>query len=124
MPVQIAAAALVSENRQKAHPAVVDNVPTVANLEEFVSMATHGARRLLDMVDTLNDILAFELLAAIEGCDHRGYRLGSALEAVRNVVRNEIARMNVDRYIAPDLQKARQLVKDGKIVEAAGNPVW
>ena len=76
MPAQIAAAALVAENRQKAHPAVVDNVPTVANLEEFVSMATHGARRLLEMVDTLDDILAFELLAAVEGCDHRGYKLG------------------------------------------------
>ena len=66
MPAQISAAPLVAENRQKAHPAVVDNVPTVANLEEFVSMATYGAWRLLDMVDTLNDILAFELLAAVE----------------------------------------------------------
>ena len=117
MSVQIAAAALVSENRQKAHPAVVDNVPTVANLEEFVSMATHGARRLLEMVDTLNDILAFELLAAVEGCDHRGFQLGSELEAVRKVVRSQISRMNIDRYIAPDLQKARRLVKDGRIIE-------
>ena len=103
MPVQIAAAALVSENRQKGHPAVVDNVPTVANLEEFVSMATHGARRLLEMVDTLNDILAFELLAAVKGCDHRGLQLGPELEAVRNMVRSQISRMNIDRYISPDL---------------------
>jgi histidine ammonia-lyase len=120
MPVQISAASLVSENRQKAHPAVVDNVPTVANLEEFVSMATHGARRLLEMVDTLNDILAFELLAAVEGCDHRGYQLSSELEAVRKVVRDEIPRMNMDRYLAPDLQKARRLVKGDRVVEAAG----
>ena len=83
-------------------------------------MATHGARRLLEMVDTLNDILAFELLAAVEGCDHRGYHLGSELEAVRKVVRDEVPRMNMDRYLAPDLQKARRLVKDGKVVEVAG----
>ena len=120
MPIQISAAALVSENRQKAHPAVVDNVPTVANLEEFVSMATHGARRLLDMLDTLNDILTFELLAAVEGCDHRGYQLGPELEAVRKAVREDVPRMNMDRYIAPDLNKARCFVKEGRVVEAAG----
>lgn len=120
MPVQIAAAALVAENRQKAHPSVTDNVPTVANLEDFVSMATHGARRLLDMVDTLNEILTFELLAALEGCDHRGYQLGPELEAVRKRVRDEIPRMSMDRHIAPDLQRARKLVKDRVVVDAAG----
>ena len=94
MPAQISAAALVAENRQKAHPAVVDNVPTVANLEEFVSMATHGARRLLGMIATLDEILAFELLAAVEGCDHRGFTLGPALEQVHATVRARVPRMN------------------------------
>ena len=120
MPVQIAAAALVSENRQKSHPAVVDNVPTVANLEEFVSMATHGARRLLEMIDTLDDILAFELLAAVEGCDHRGLSLGSDLETVRSKVRAVVPRMNYDRHVAPDHEKARRLVKDGTVAGAVG----
>lgn len=118
MPAQIAAAALVAENRQKAHPAVVDNVPTVANLEEFVSMATHGARRLLEMVDSLNDILAFELLAAVEGCDRRGYALSPALEPVRAAVRECIPRMNFDRFAAPEYQKGRRLVKQGTITKS------
>lgn len=124
MPVQISAASLVAENRQKAHPAVVDNVPTVANMEEFVSMATHGARRLLDMVDTLNAIVAFELLAAVEGCDHRGYALGTALQRVHDEVRSRVPRLNYDRYTAPDHVQARRLVRQGAITEAAGFTDW
>ena len=58
MSGQIAAAAMVAENRQRAHPASVDSVPTVANQEDHVSMATHGARRLTGMAETLNNILA------------------------------------------------------------------
>ena len=87
MSAQIAAAAMVAENRQKAHPASVDNVPTVANQEDHVSMATHGARRLVGMADTLCNILAIELLAAVEACDHRGLALGPLLAPTHALVR-------------------------------------
>ena len=82
-------------------------------------MATHGARRLVDMVNTLNDILAFELLAAVEGCDHRGFTLSPALEPVRAAVRDSIPRMNFDRYFAPDHATSRRLVKEGLIAQSA-----
>ncbi|WP_077967563.1 histidine ammonia-lyase [Ensifer adhaerens] len=120
MCAQIAAAAMVAENRQKSHPASVDNVPTVANQEDHVSMATHGARRLLAMVDTLNYILATELLAAVEGCDHHGFQLGSRLEPVRQAVRERVARMDRDRYFAPDHAFARDLVTSGALLAACG----
>src|SRR5207302_8558212 len=69
MVAQVTAAALVSENKQRAYPASVDSIPTSANQEDHVSMAAHGARRLLDMVDNAFGIIAVELLAAAQGCD-------------------------------------------------------
>lgn len=117
MSGQIAAAAMVAENRQKAHPASVDSVPTVVNYEDHVSMATHGARRLMGMVDTLNNILATELLAAVEGCDHRGFELSSRLNEVKSLVRSKVKRMNTDRAFGPSYEAAREIVKAGKVAE-------
>ncbi len=119
MSGQIGAAAMVAENRQKAFPASVDSIPTAANQEDHVSMATHGARRLGAMIDTLDNILATELLAAVEGCDHRGLRLGAALGEVAALVRREVQRMNRDRAFGPDYEAARDMVKSGRILAAA-----
>ena len=118
MSGQIAAAAMVAENRQKAHPASVDSIPTVANQEDHVSMATHGARRLAGMVETLNNILAIELLAAIEGTDHVGLALAPRLTTVKNLVRSRVTHMNRDRWFAPDYDAAREMVKSGAFAEA------
>ena len=118
MSGQIAAAAMVAENRQKAHPASVDSIPTVANQEDHVSMATYGARRLTGMVETLNNILAIELLASVEGTDHVGLALSPRLAAVKDRVRARVPRMNKDRWFAPDYDAARHMVKSGEIAEA------
>ncbi len=81
---QVTAAALVSENKQKAYPASVDSIPTSANQEDHVSMAAHGARRLLAMVESATAILGIELLAAAQGCDfHAPLKSSPALEAVQ-----------------------------------------
>jgi histidine ammonia-lyase len=66
---QVTAAALVAENKQMAHPASVDTIPTSANQEDHVSMATHAARRLLPMAANLRGVLGVEYLAAAQGCD-------------------------------------------------------
>lgn len=117
MSGQITAAAMVAENRQKAHPASVDSVPTVANYEDHVSMATHGARRLKAMIDTLNNILAVELLAAVEGVDHRGLALAAPLNGVAALVRSRVERMNRDRYFGPDYSAARGMIKSGEVAD-------
>ncbi|HEV7434133.1 MAG TPA: histidine ammonia-lyase [Pseudorhizobium sp.] len=119
MSGQIGAAAMVAENRQKAFPASVDSVPTVANYEDHVSMATHGARRLAAMIDTLNNILAAELLAAIEGCDHRGLQLSARLSEVAGLVRSQVDRVNYDRAFGPAYEAARRMVKSGQILAAS-----
>src|SRR5471032_990515 len=84
MIAQVTAAALVSENKGRAYPASVDSIPTSANQEDHVSMAEHGARRLLPMAENASAIIGIELLAAAQGCDFHGeLRSSTALESVR-----------------------------------------
>ncbi|WP_062206585.1 histidine ammonia-lyase [Aureimonas sp. AU12] len=117
---QVTAAALVSENKQRAMPASVDSIPTSANQEDHVSMAAHGARRLLAMVDNAYGVIAIELLAGAQGCD-LGPALASspALEAVRRLLRSRVPTLTDDRHFHPDIEAALELVRSGAVVEAA-----
>ena len=109
---QVTAAALVAENKQKAHPASVDSIPTSANQEDHVSMAAHGARRLLEMAANLRGVLAIELLAAVQGCDfHRPLASSPALEQVRALLRDRVPHMEDDRHFQPDIETAIRLVE-------------
>ena len=118
---QVAAAALVSENKQRAYPASVDSIPTSANQEDHVSMATHGARRLLPMAENVVNIVAIELLAAAQGCDfHAPLRSSPILEEVRSRVRARVPHLEDDRFLAPDIAAAAALVRAGALAEAAG----
>lgn len=121
---QVTAAALVSENKQRAYPASVDSIPTSANQEDHVSMAAHGARRLLEMAENACGVIGIELLAAAQGCDfHRPLATSKPLEAVRDLVRRSVPHLDEDRYFHPDLEKAIALVTSGAIVEAVGRDV-
>lgn len=118
---QVTAAALVSENKQKAYPASVDSIPTSANQEDHVSMAAHGARRLLAMVDTAMAVIGVELLAAVQGCDfHAPLTSSPALERTRALLRASVPRLNDDRHFHPDMEIANALVRSGALIEAAG----
>ena len=118
---QVTAAALVSENKQRAYPASVDSIPTSANQEDHVSMAAHGARRLLGMVENADAVIAIELLAAAQGCDfHAPLSSSDALEAVRKMVREHVPMLQEDRYFHPDLQAAIGLVRSGALIAASG----
>ncbi len=112
---QVTAAALVSENKTIAAPCSVDSIPTSANQEDHVSMATHGARRLLPMVDNAAAVIGIELLAAAQGIDfHRPAQSSASLEQVHAVIRGGVPFYAIDRYFAPDIQTARQWVKSGR----------
>jgi histidine ammonia-lyase len=121
---QVTAAALVSENKQRAYPASVDSIPTSANQEDHVSMAAHGARRLLEMVENGCGIVGIEFLAGAQGCDfHRPLVSSTALEAVRDLLRREVPHLDDDRYFHPDLQKAIALVSSGALIDTVGHDV-
>lgn len=119
---QVTAAALVSENKQKAYPASVDSIPTSANQEDHVSMAAHGARRLMGMVENATAVVGIELLAAAQGCDfHAPLRSSAVLEAVRTLTRSKVPYLSDDRHFHPDLEAANALVRSGAVTAAAGD---
>lgn len=115
MIAQVTAAALVAENRMVAHPCSVDTVPTSANQEDHVSMATHGARRLLDMAENTAAVVGIELLAAAQGIEfHRPLTSSPDLEAVFAIVREAAAPYASDHYFAPDIARATDGVRAGR----------
>ena len=115
MIAQVTAAALASENKSLAHPASVDSLPTSANQEDHVSMATFAARRLSDMTNNTATVLAIELLAACQGVDFRApLTTSSLLETAKDIVRDEVPFYDQDRYFAPDIDKIYALIKAGR----------
>ena len=116
MIAQVTAAALASENKTYAHPASIDSLPTSANQEDHVSMATFAARRLQDIYENVAGILAVELLSAAQGMDFRRPLLSSnALEAAKQVLRDEVPFYDKDRYFAPDIEAANKLIIDRRL---------
>ncbi len=113
---QVTAAALASENKSLAHPASVDSIPTSANQEDHVSMATFAARRLLPMTENTAGIVAIELLAACQGIDfRRPLKTSARLEAVHGLIRKHVSFYDSDRYFAPDIAVVKNLVQTGTL---------
>ncbi len=113
---QVTAAALVSENKQLAVPASVDSIPTSANQEDHVSMATYAARRLQSMCDNLATIVAIEILAACQGIDFRKpLQTSEPLGLVYQKVRNEVDFYEEDRPFHEDIESVKRLVLSGEI---------
>ena len=122
MIAHVTAAALASENKSLAHPASVDSLPTSANQEDHVSMATFAARRLQPMVANVSRILGIELLAAAMGIDFlRPLQSSVVLEQVHALLRERCPAMMQDRYLAPDIEVASALVADGSVARLVRN---
>ena len=116
MIAHVTAAALASENKSLAHPASVDSLPTSANQEDHVSMATFAARRLDQMAHNTAVIVAIELLAAAQGIEfHRPLTSSSHLEHVHAQLRQRVPAFEEDRFFAPDIEAARQMVVSGEL---------
>ena len=123
MIAEVTSAALMSENKHLANPCSTDSTPTSANQEDHVSMAAHGARRLGPMADNLFRILGIEVLCAAEGIRHRAPLATSpALMRVLKRLRANIAVLEVDRFIAPDLETAGELARGFALLQAADMP--
>ncbi|MDE1477720.1 histidine ammonia-lyase [Xenorhabdus bovienii] len=111
MIAQVTAAALASENKALAHPSSVDSLPTSANQEDHVSMAPAAGRRLWEMADNVRGILAIEWLTACQGMDFRdGLKSSPILEKARHILRDKVAYYDKDRFFAPDIDAAIQLL--------------
>src|SRR5450830_1187301 len=116
MIAHVTAAALASENKSLAHPASVDSLPTSANQEDHVSMATFAARRLDEMAHNTAVIVGIELLAAMQGIDfHAPLSTSPHLEHVHSQLRQKVPFFDADRYFAPDIEAAKQMVLKGEL---------
>lgn len=117
MIAQVTSAALASENKCLAYPSSVDSLPTSANQEDHVSMATYAARRLLQMADNTAGIVAIEILAACQGIDfRRPLKTSAKLEKVHDLIRQHVPYYAEDRFFAPDIAIAKKLVQSGQII--------
>ncbi|HSM11811.1 MAG TPA: histidine ammonia-lyase [Lysobacter sp.] len=116
MIAHVTAAALASENKTLAHPASIDSMPTSANQEDHVSMATFAARKAGDIAVNVRRIVAIELLAACQGIDfRRPLRSSKPLEQVFDRVRRAVPRYDEDRYFAPEIAAADALIADDQL---------
>ena len=116
MIAHVTAASLASENKSLAHPASVDSLPTSANQEDHVSMATFAARRLQSMIANTATILGIELLASTQALEYlRPLRSSRLLEQGHALVRTVCPPMFQDHYLAPDIEAATRLVSGGAL---------
>jgi histidine ammonia-lyase len=116
MIAHVTAASLASENKSLAHPASVDSLPTSANQEDHVSMATFAARRLQAMISNTAHILGIELLAAAQGIGFlRPMKSSAALEQAHALLRQQVPALSQDRYLAPDIAHAAAMVRTGAL---------
>ena len=126
MIAQVTAAALASENKSLAHPASVDSLPTSANQEDHVSMATFAARRLGPMAENTRGVLAIELLAAAQGIDfRRPLKSSPTLESAHALLRKQVAFYDHDRLFSPDIAAAKSVIASDEflsLVPSASHP--
>lgn len=121
MIAEVTTAALMSENKHLANPCTTDSTPTSANQEDHVSMAAHAARRLTRMNTNLSTILGVEAICAAQGIEFRApLKTSASLQNVMSRLRQDVSSLAEDRYLAPDLEAAAGLVRDGSLIEAAG----
>jgi histidine ammonia-lyase len=121
MIAEVTTAALMSENKHLAHPCSTDSTPTSANQEDHVSMAAHGARRLGRMNANLSVILGVEALCAAQGIEFRApLKTSAPLRAALAAIRDTAPTLGADRYLAPEIEAAAGLVRDGTLIRAAG----
>lgn len=118
MIAQVTAAALASENKALAHPHSVDSLPTSANQEDHVSMAPAAGRRLWEMAANTRGVIAVEWLAACQGIDLReGLTSSPLLEQARQALREQVAHYTQDRFFAPDIECATELLAQGMLLQ-------
>ena len=123
MIAEVTSAALMSENKHLANPCSTDSTPTSANQEDHVSMAAHGARRLARMNRNLSAIIGVEALTAAQGVEFRApLKTSAPLRAVLRVIREHVASLEQDRFIAPDLEAATALITNATLIDAVSLP--
>jgi len=129
MLAQYTAASLASQNKVLAHPATADSIPTSANTEDHVSMATNAAHHARQVVENVEYVVAVELLAAAQGVDFRreqlggGVHLGKGTAVAYDLVRERAPFLEHDTPLAPMIEAVADLIRSGELVDAVDNAI-
>ncbi len=115
MNVQVAAAALVSENKVLAHPASADSIPTSGNKEDFVSMGMGAALKLRRVIENTRGVLAIEAICAAQGLDARPQKTSPLCDKARAIIRSASPALGPDRSLAPDIAAVSELIAAGRL---------
>ncbi|HUL38808.1 MAG TPA: histidine ammonia-lyase [Methanomassiliicoccales archaeon] len=115
---QYTAASLVSESKVKCFPACADSIPTSANQEDFNSMGSVSALKLMDVVENTERVVAIELLCACQGLEFAKFLPGRGVQAAREVVRSRVPALEEDRSMSQDIEALRSMVRDASLVMA------
>ncbi len=122
MNIQVGAAQLTSENKGLAHPASVDSIPTSANQEDHVSMATHGARRLAVMAENAAAIIAIELISAAQAIDLLApLATSEQLSKAHKQVRTLVAFHEDDRPFTAEIEALKSAILEGEFMSAVAH---
>jgi histidine ammonia-lyase len=123
MIAEVTTAALMSENKHLANPCTTDSTPTSANQEDHVSMAAHAARRLVRMNANLNVIIGVEAMCGVQGIEFRTpLQTSTALQAAMAALRTKVATLAQDRYMAPSIEAAADMIATGTLCGAVDLP--
>ena len=124
MIAEVTTAALMSENKHLANPCVTDSTPTSAKQEDHVSMAAHGAFRIVRMAENLKRIIAIELLCAAQGVEFRApLKTSASLRACIGALREETPPLKEDRFLAADIERAADFIGSGACQRFISGPL-
>jgi histidine ammonia-lyase len=124
MLTQYTAGALICENRVLSHPAATGSIPAAADQEDFVSMGMTTALKTRQIIDNAQAVLAIELIAGAQAVDFRKPHCpGNGTQAAYEVIRKHVAHLDEDRPLYPDINKLKEVVESGEILEAVERAV-
>ncbi len=121
---QYTAGALVCENRILSHPAATGSIPAAADQEDFVSMGMTTALKTQQIIDNAQAVLAVELMAGAQAIDFRKpIKPGKGVQAAARIIRKYVDHLEEDRPLYDDINKLKEVVESGEILEAVEKAV-
>jgi histidine ammonia-lyase len=121
---QYTAGSLVCENRILSHPAATGSIPAAADQEDFVSMGMTTALKTQQIIDNAQAVIAIEFMAGAQAVDFRApLKPSKGIQAAHSVIRKHVAHLEEDRPLYDDINKLKEVVQSGEILDAVERAV-
>lgn len=85
-------------------------------------MGGMASRKVLQVVENVEKVIAIELLAACQAMEFlRPLKSTEPIEAIYRLVREHVLPLDSDRYLAPEIEKVHQLLKQNAIYDSVAH---